>query len=347
MACTGQIIILVLLFCCHGLSYNKTVWTYWDGTVTSFISYCINITKTTLQPDWKVNLLTPHNLSHYLSPEDTPSFLHELTPQLMSDYIRLNLVYRYGGMWMDASTIITSHNYMNQLFETAQTQTLHLLAYCNGDCKHKKTIETGVFLAPKGSIILKCWIKEMDTMFEMGMRNYFYHVLRHGRIERRMFKTYPQINTYFAVYVTSEYSLQHCVPRRTKYETNDVYQFFYRMDSYCHGSQICLWNETYNMNNLLKYPITKYWSGARQAVDPEFTNSRGGIVDTKPFSLWSGHSNKNLKEFLANVCLELIIPFCLLVFILSEMWLELCLFNPSTMQMSILPSTEHNSCNLG
>jgi len=52
----------------------------------------------------KINVVTPTNF--YKWNIKIPSTFHKLQPALQSDIVRLNLLYMYGGIWMDATIML-------------------------------------------------------------------------------------------------------------------------------------------------------------------------------------------------------------------------------------------------
>lgn len=90
--------------CGSGLPLPKIVWTYWSGKSSACAEAC--------QKSWDVyksgfliNRLDDRSVKKYLP--DFPDVSHDVPVQLVSDLIRLMLLERYGGIWMDFSTLIT------------------------------------------------------------------------------------------------------------------------------------------------------------------------------------------------------------------------------------------------
>ena len=85
----------------------KTIWTYWDSDdLPEFISKCIAKWRR-LNPDWSVVILTPSNLKEYLPETDIFKFKFADTKPRTSDFVRLHILAKYGGVWSDASVVPT------------------------------------------------------------------------------------------------------------------------------------------------------------------------------------------------------------------------------------------------
>eukprot|EP00930_Biecheleria_cincta_P032847 TRINITY_DN22761_c0_g1_i1.p1 TRINITY_DN22761_c0_g1~~TRINITY_DN22761_c0_g1_i1.p1 ORF type:complete len:534 (+),score=56.36 TRINITY_DN22761_c0_g1_i1:23-1624(+) len=91
----------------------KIIWTFWqnvDNETTSpipaFIDACLETMRAT-NPNYEVRRLNETEVSKWLDPEDLPVNWNDLHVEHRSDVIRLALLVRYGGVWADASTVMT------------------------------------------------------------------------------------------------------------------------------------------------------------------------------------------------------------------------------------------------
>ena len=90
-----------------GGNYNMKIFTYWEGPKPPYIELCLeSIKKINKQCD--VHIVTPKNIHYYLNHDEID---HEIlkNPLLKRaqkvDYIRILLIHKFGGMWLDADTI--------------------------------------------------------------------------------------------------------------------------------------------------------------------------------------------------------------------------------------------------
>lgn len=88
--------------------YSKipnVIWTFWEGQESELITKCIGSWKK-YNPEYKVIVLNKKNLAEYL-----PGVVIDEIPhtgdfiQRYSDFVRVNALKTYGGIWMDASII--------------------------------------------------------------------------------------------------------------------------------------------------------------------------------------------------------------------------------------------------
>jgi len=84
----------------------KQIWTYWNSDeLTPVVTKCINSWKK-YNPEYKINIVTPKNLSEYID-FDVKKVKFNDSPARESDIIRLNILAKYGGVWCDASILMT------------------------------------------------------------------------------------------------------------------------------------------------------------------------------------------------------------------------------------------------
>lgn len=86
----------------------KTIWTYWnDDSIPEFIQKCIDTWRRE-NPGYEINIITDTNLERYVGWKEArdlkESPLNE-SPQRMSDLVRLSVLKKHGGIWLDASII--------------------------------------------------------------------------------------------------------------------------------------------------------------------------------------------------------------------------------------------------
>lgn len=88
-------------------SFPKIVWMYWENKLFSkkpaYLQLCCETIKKHLG-DYELNLLNNQSVKQYLDiPEKVFKFKHIAH---RADYIRFHLLHEYGGVWLDADTIL-------------------------------------------------------------------------------------------------------------------------------------------------------------------------------------------------------------------------------------------------
>lgn len=89
----------------HPATIPKRIWTYWDdGEIPDCVTRCIN-GWTRLHPEYTLHFVRPKNLSALT--DDLPRTFSDLGPARQSDWVRLYVLHTYGGIWIDASIVLT------------------------------------------------------------------------------------------------------------------------------------------------------------------------------------------------------------------------------------------------
>ena len=102
-----------------------TIWSFWDGNPPELVLRCIESIR--LQnPGRPLIVVSKDTLPLFLSSEDYPMFHGRRggpddfsCPQYLADWVRLMLLEKYGGIWLDASIICT--NAVESWYTSSQT----------------------------------------------------------------------------------------------------------------------------------------------------------------------------------------------------------------------------------
>lgn len=84
----------------------RKIWTYWNSdSLPPIIEKCIGQWKKHCT-NYKITILSPSNLKEYIH-EDILSLPMSTTPQRTSDFVRIHVLEKHGGIWADASLLLT------------------------------------------------------------------------------------------------------------------------------------------------------------------------------------------------------------------------------------------------
>lgn len=148
----------------HNQHIPKTIWVYWEGnSKPKLIEICLERVHYFLK-DWQINVLNEISLLEYLP--DFPSFEEGTNLPNKSDLIRLMLLEKYGGVWMDASILLTTN--FDWILNIQDTTNAELFAFYNNlgtNDKNYPVIETYFLAACKGSKFIQDWCKEWKSCF--------------------------------------------------------------------------------------------------------------------------------------------------------------------------------------
>lgn len=134
----------------------KQIWSYWDSeNVPPIVQKCIFSWKK-MNPDFGVAVLSKANVKNYVDP---PDGFDDLPPQKQSDWVRLAVIKQYGGIWLDASTIVTgSLEWVNRF---GKDTVLYYIDSNSPDKKHLNIENWFIASAPQTAFI-SSWFEEFN-----------------------------------------------------------------------------------------------------------------------------------------------------------------------------------------
>lgn len=132
-------------------NYNY-IFTFWEphDSLPGYLTLCIKTWKKYLANNYKIIILDYSNIRHYLGYKIVKQILClDMTLPIQSDAIRVAILQKYGGIWMDADILIVNSKFITMLngsdlvmFGTSKNQTQHI----------------GFIYASNKSTILKAWL---------------------------------------------------------------------------------------------------------------------------------------------------------------------------------------------
>lgn len=136
----------------------KIIWMYWDGNKgNALVDLCISNTKTICN-DFDVRVLNNQTVSAYI---ELPVFNEELPIAVKADYIRLALLKKYGGIWMDASIFLTEN--LNWVLEKISYNSTFVFYsdHCTTDYTNP-IVENWFIAATKDNEFIDDWFAEFE-----------------------------------------------------------------------------------------------------------------------------------------------------------------------------------------
>jgi GR25 family glycosyltransferase involved in LPS biosynthesis len=136
-----------------------TVWQYWenkDGTQTpGYIDYAMKTIKKICQID-KLNYIkvTPENLYKYIDSSFPKNWFNIKEIAHKADYLRAFLLYKYGGLWLDADII--GQNSLKPLINNLENADIVVFGTDNN------TFSISIIATRQNSLFIKEWIKLMN-----------------------------------------------------------------------------------------------------------------------------------------------------------------------------------------
>ena len=143
----------------------KTIWTYWDTEeLPDFIQKCIDKWRQ-LNPGWTINVLNPKNLGEYLPGVDIFGMKFADTKPRQSDFVRLHVMAKYGGVWCDASMVPTTS--FEWIIDAQKSKGSEFIGYYREGATTRPeypVIESWFFANIPGSNFVSKWRDELGVM---------------------------------------------------------------------------------------------------------------------------------------------------------------------------------------
>jgi Capsular polysaccharide synthesis protein len=177
----------------------KTIWTYWDSEdLPEFIQKSVDKMRQ-MNPGWTLNVLHPKNLSQYLPEVDIFSFKFADTKPRQSDFVRLHVMPKYGGVWCDAS--IVPQKSFDWVIDEQKKRGVEFIGYYREGSTTKPeypVIESWFFACIPGSEFVKKWRDELGTMNTLDKETDYKEHVKSRSVDIQKIPQPDYLNVYLA-----------------------------------------------------------------------------------------------------------------------------------------------------
>jgi hypothetical protein len=179
----------------------KKIWTYWNNDILpDIIKRCIE-TWRKHNPDFEIVAITPSNLKQYVD-MDLKALKWNDSPSRESDIIRLLVIEKYGGIWSDASIIMTAS--VNKLLKDDK-EFMGYYKETNTTDMNYPAIDSWFFgSVPNGGFIKK-W---KDALFTLGNYPTVQDAVNHYQNVEKVNMQNIGDTRYLFIHVAAQYVLQ-------------------------------------------------------------------------------------------------------------------------------------------
>ncbi|MBF7692807.1 glycosyltransferase family 32 protein [Acinetobacter pollinis] len=210
----------------------KIIWMYWDSDKKNdLVDFCIYNTKKICQ-DYKVLVLNKENISEYI---DLPVLKDGLKTAVIADYIRLSLLKKYGGIWMDASILLTENFdwFLSKLKDSENF--VFYTDNCTTDINFPIT-ENWFIAARKNSEFISDWLQEFQYCLLSENPNTYYKKYEHDSLIQKIPNTDYLMCYISAAIITAkkEYSILYA----NSGSVGHYYNYVFDSSSYLIGLKI-------------------------------------------------------------------------------------------------------------
>lgn len=258
------------------------VWMYWEGPLSASVMSCIACVRKKCMDSgglFRLQVLKAEDLKTYSFPEH-PCFKVG-SPALRSDFIRLHLLNKFGGLWLDASCapVDALETWALPSFEDDGEQRKHYFyAFVNPRNTHRidmPCIETSAMSCSPGHPLVADWL-DACLRFSTSCST-----LERLNIAERVHRLDPKFgfdldDEYHYVYWCLQSVLLsrpggiYYYPNCTLYNT-EYYNFF------------LLWNPFLSAENVLQWPLHQLLDTLEMKGNPSWCGSPGQPPCRRPF----------------------------------------------------------------
>lgn len=224
----------------------KVAWLFWDKLN---LPHKIELIKAYNAPKlvgWTVHYLNPITLGDFIPADAYPKMYNTLIPAHKADWIRLYLLHKYGGCWIDMGIIINSKTKFNEIYTKSVQVQPDITVFQNSDktfthssgVKIPLSIDNWFIMAPQGSIIISAWLKEFTKALDMGFLNYKRMIVA---AETNVSEFYNKNDN--DVYLTMHACIQNLlhnmktIPKILYFNSKNS---MYKLQKVCHWAESCL-----------------------------------------------------------------------------------------------------------
>jgi hypothetical protein len=157
----------------------KNIFAYWENIDTTptptHIQLCFDTFYKHLLPEngYRLHILNEKTIHNYLP--DVRKDLDGLLIAQKTDYYRVALLYKYGGIWIDSDTVIFKS--LDDIFKKLKTYDYVGFGY-TGDIYDKKYLygfpSNWVIASQKNSVLMKLCLDKLDKKLDNKKNNYDY-----------------------------------------------------------------------------------------------------------------------------------------------------------------------------
>jgi hypothetical protein len=165
------VLFVILLFLKSKPAYSlpKVIWQFWDKEELPPVIKLTKENNAKKLLGWTIRYLNEKTVWDYVSRSDVPPGYDKLYAAHKADWLRLYLLKKYGGVWMDASIIINDAKAVDELYTRSLQKESELTVF---QFKTFINVENWFIMAPEKSRMIDAWYNEYDSAIRMGFLNY-------------------------------------------------------------------------------------------------------------------------------------------------------------------------------
>ena len=140
---------------------TRNIYLYWVGNEYKLISIFRNLIylHSTNGIGYKIHLVTDKNINDYI--QDIPNYFSTLCPAHQADFVRVNVICDYGGIWLDSDTLVL--NSLDSLFDFIETKDGFFIK------ENNNILCNGIFGSRSNTPLMIEWKKQMRNLLDIKL----------------------------------------------------------------------------------------------------------------------------------------------------------------------------------
>ena len=136
----------------------RNIYLYWIGKEYKLISILRNLIylHSTNGTGYKIHLITDKNIRKYI--QNIPNYFNNLCPAHQADFVRVNVICDYGGIWLDSDTLVLES--LDSLFDFIETKKGFFIKQNND------TLCNGIFGSKPNTSLMIEWKNQMRKILD-------------------------------------------------------------------------------------------------------------------------------------------------------------------------------------
>ena len=243
----------------------KQIWTHWNDTnfPPHFEMNLKNWKR--LHPDWTITVFTTKEFLETVTPYEIPYSFHERGYEHQADWIRMKLLKKYGGCWMDSGILLNTS--LESLYSECLQKQADLLVF---QIPNKQTdprfpvAENWFLMAPKESPVICAWLEEYEYAMQSGFYSYKEQLLAEDINLQNIFRA--KEDTYLTQHGCFQKIIQKRLPEAKILYKNSVDSMF-KLHTECDWKKECIDAALRDVARCKKIPYIKLRGIDRKGVD--------------------------------------------------------------------------------
>jgi len=156
---------------------HKHIFCFWNSDrMPRLVSACIKKMQSSL-PEWKLIMLTDSTIGRLVPAEELPRNFDVIHVQGRSDFYRLYLINRYGGLYMDATIVLNDPAEIEGIYEQVVKHKRPFVFELRGhrfkaEGKTYPGVENWLIMAPPSDTFVRLWFEEFRDAIAEGLFAY-------------------------------------------------------------------------------------------------------------------------------------------------------------------------------